>query len=314
MKDKLLLNLSELTNLNYIEKPQCLYGVYRGYTISINNVNSIYTIDLPLKITDNSQIDKLNLFLIDLKKQFKKLNYASYKDFTIRLQYSPQYRKYMKADILISILNELIDFATLNSLNTCCEFCGEEKRLSPFLVNYSIVPSCKDCQLEIKNTISENENNFKAKKNNIVGGIVGGLLGALLGSILWIVIYQMNYITSIAGLVIAICCIKGYQLFGGKLNISGIIITSLITLFMVYFANHMSLAITIYSEFKSYYDITFFDALRSVPSFLLEPEVRSPFIQDLLVGYFLTILGSVYYIRKAYTDANYKIKAEEIEL
>lgn len=314
MKNKLLLKLSELTNLRYIDKPTSLYGIYRGYNISINNINQIYTIDLPLKVADDVQIDRINSFLNDLKKEFKKLNYASYKDYTIKLQYNPQFIKYSKPEILLSILNALIDFATLNNLNTCCGFCGEENDISPFLIEQSIVPCCKSCQFEIKNTINENQNDYKSKNNNVIGGIVGGFIGALIGSILWIIIYQMNYISAIAGLVIAICCIKGYQLFGGKLNISGIIITSLITLFMVYFANHISLAISIYSEFNTYYDITFFDALRSVPSFLSEPEVGRVFIKDLLMGYVLTIAGSVYYVKKSYKDANYKIKAEEIEL
>lgn len=314
MKDKLLLKLSELTNLRYMDKPMCLYGIYRGYNISINNINSIYTIDLPLKAADDIQIDKINSFLNDLKKEFKKLNYASYKNYTIKLQYNPQLKKYMNPEILISLLNTLIDFATLNSLNTCCEFCGEENDITPFLIDQSIAPCCKNCQFEIKNTINENQNNYKSKNNNVIGGIVGGFIGALIGSILWIIIYQMNYIAAIAGLAIAICCIKGYQLFGGKLNISGIIITSLITLFMVYFANHISLAISIYSEFNTYYDITFFDALRSVPAFLSEPEVVSVFIKDLLMGYVLTIAGSAYYVKKSYKDANYKIKAEEINL
>lgn len=314
MKDKFLLKLSESTNLKYIEKPISLYGVYRGYTISITNNNSIYIIDFPIKVNDNSEINKINEFLNKLKKEYKKLNYAMYKNHTVKLQYNPKSKKYKNPEIIISILNSLVDFSVVNSFKSCCEFCGDENNISPFLLEQSIVPCCKNCQIEIKNNITENQNNYQIKKNNILGGIVGGFIGALIGSILWIIIYQMNYLSAIAGLVIAICCIKGYQLFGGKLNLSGIIITSVITLFMVYFANHLSLAVSIYSEFKSYYDITFFNALSSVPAFLTEPEIKSGFIQDLIMGYILTIAGSVYYIKKSYKDANFKIKAEEVEL
>lgn len=85
----------------------------------------------------------------------------------------------------------------------------------------------QNCQLEIKNTISENQNNIQNTNNNIIRGVVGGFIGALLGSIVWILIYQMNYITAIAGLSIAICCIKGYQLLGGKLNITGELLSPL---------------------------------------------------------------------------------------
>ena len=104
------------------------------------------------------------------------------------------------------------------------------------------------------------------------------------------------------------------QLLVGKLNITGVIITSIITIIMVYLANHIPLSIDIYSEFKSYYEITFFDALKSVPDFLSEPSIKVEFMKNLLIGYLLTFIGSASYIKKCYKDANFKIKAEEIEL
>lgn len=258
--------------------------------------------------------DKINSFLNDLTKEYKKLNYASYKPSSIQLQYNPGSKKYRDPEIILSVLNKLIDFSIMNNFITGCSSCGENTEVSAFLLGNTVIPCCKNCQFEIKNAISENQNNLQNVRNNIVGGIVGGFIGALLGSLVWILIYQMNYIAAIAGLAIAICCIKGYQLLGGKLNITGVIITSIITIIMVYLANHISLAIDIYSEFKSYYEITFFDALRSVPDFLLEPSIRSEFMKNLLIGYLLTFIGSASYIKKSYKDANFKINAEEIEL
>lgn len=314
MKDKLLIELSKITNLKYIEKPTSLYGEYRGYNISITNINWIYVIDFPIKVTDDSKIPVINDFLNNLKNEYVKLNVASYKNYAIKLQFNAQNKKHREPEKLALIINSLIDFAIYNSLNTCCEFCGDVDYISPFLIENSIIPCCKNCQLEIKNNISESQNEFQVKSNNIVGGIVGGLLGSLIGSILWIIIAQMNYISGIAGLAIAVCCIKGYQLFGGKLNKSGIIITSIITLFMVYFANHISLAIIIYTELSDFYSLNIFDSLISVPYFLEEQELRNAFIRDLLVGYALTIAGSVYYIKNSYKQANFKIKADEVEI
>ena len=314
MTDKLLFSIAESANLKFINKQNSLYGSYRGYNISITSINYVYFIDFPVKLTTELELNKMNSFLHDLTTEFKKLNYASYKTSSIQLQYTPKYKKYRNPEILLSILNKIIDFSIMNNLATGCSSCGEEIETTPFLLGSSIINCCKNCQLEIRNSITEQQNNFQSKSNNIVGGLVGGFLGALIGSIVWIGVYQMNYIASIAGLAIAICCIKGYQLFGGKLNLSGVIITSIITIIMVYFANHISLAIDIYSEFKMDYYITFFDALKSVPDFLQEPSIREPFIEDLLVGYFLTAVGSFSYIKKSYTESNYKIKAEEISM
>ncbi|WP_111930627.1 hypothetical protein [Clostridium tertium] len=99
----------------------------------------------------------------------------------------------------------------MHNLVTGCSSCGENTEVSPFLLGTTVIPCCKSCQLEIKNTISENQNNIQNTNNNIIGGVVDGFIGALLGSIVLILIYQMNYIAAISGLAIAICCIKCYS-------------------------------------------------------------------------------------------------------
>ncbi len=37
-------------------------------------------------------------------------------------------------------------------------------------------------------------------------------------------------------------------------------------------------------------------------------------MKNLLIGYALTFIGSASYIKKSYKDANFKIKAEEVEV
>ncbi len=165
----------------------------------------------------------------------------------------------------------------------------------------------------MKNSIAMNQQTQREKKSNIIGGIVGSLIGALIGSIIWIIIYQLGYIAAVGGLAIAICSIKGYELFGGKLNLTGIIITSIITIMLVYLAQHVSLGIDIYNAYKEF-DITIFDAIRSVPEFLAEESIMRPFFTDLIVGYILTLIGSVSYISRAYKQSNYKIDVQEINL
>ena len=314
MKDKLLLDIANSTNLNFIANENALVGLHNGYNITINSSPYTYYITFPVKLTSEVGLDNMNAFLHGLTTEFKKLNYASYNASSIELHYTPKYRKYRKPEIILSIINKLIDFSITNNLVTCCASCGEETELKPFLFNNIILPCCTNCQLEINNKIAEQQNAFQHKSNNIIGGIVGGFIGALLGSVVWIGIAQMNYIAAIAGLAISICCIKGYQMFGGKLNLSGIVITSIITIIMVYLANHISLAIDIYSEYKIDYDINFFDALRAVPDFLREPLVRKSFIENLLIGYLFTAAASFSYIKKAYLEANNKIKFKEINM
>lgn len=136
----------------------------------------------------------------------------------------------------------------------------------------------------------ENEN---TKKENLVFGIVGALLGSLIGVLLWVGIYSMGYIAAISGLVMVICGFKGYEMFAGGLSKKGVIATVIITIVMVYVSTHISYGLDIYNAFKDSYEITIFDGIRSVTSFVSEyPEIKSGFIKDLLMGYGFTALGA----------------------
>ena len=53
--------------------------------------------------------------------------------------------------------------------------------------------------------------------------MIGAFLGALLGCVLWIIIYRLGYIAGIAGAVIGICAMKGYEMLGKHLDKKGVI-------------------------------------------------------------------------------------------
>lgn len=316
MKKKILNEIRENTQLNYLEKEGALAGTYRGYNISIGTLNKTYDISyiyIPLKIPQEFSVERISIFLNELRCKYKGISVASYEDYRIKINYAPKLKKQNKTEIIMNIIDEILNFAQTNSFVSCCEICGESNVMAPLIVNGVITSCCVNCRLDMKNSIAMNQQTQREKKSNIIGGIVGSLIGALIGSIIWIIIYQLGYIAAVGGLAIAICSIKGYELFGGKLNLTGIIITSIITIMLVYLAQHVSLGIDIYNAYKEF-DITIFDAIRSVPEFLAEESIMRPFLTDLIVGYILTLIGSVSYISRAYKQSNYKIDVQEINL
>lgn len=318
MKKKILKEIQEKTQLTYLEKKGALTGSYRGYNISMGTIDKTHDISyiiIPLKVSEDFEIEKMNIFLSELLSRYKGVSVARYEDFRILLNYYPRFGKRNKSEIIMAIIDEILNFAQINNFEgSCCEICGENYETIPVLIEGVIISSCVNCKLEVKNSISLNQQAQRERKNNIVGGIVGGLIGALIGSVIWIIIAQLGYLSAIGGLAIAICNIKGYELFGGKLNLTGIIITSVITLLAVYGAQHISLGFEIYNNFKGSYDITIFDAIKSVPEFLTEKDVSGPFWKNLGIGYLLTIAGSVSYIHSIYKQSNYKIDVEDINL
>lgn len=316
MQKKILNEIKQITQLNHLEKEGLLTGTYRGYNLSIGTLSksqNISYIHIPLKIPQEFSAEKVSIFLNELRGKYKGISVASYEGFRIKINYAPRLKKQNKTEIIMNIINEILNFSNTNSFVSCCEICGESNVMAPLIVNGVIKSCCINCRLDVKNSIAMNQQAQREKKSNIIGGIVGSLIGALIGAVVWIIIYQLGYIAAVGGLAIAVCSIKGYELFGGKLNLTGIIITSIITIASVYLAQHISLGIDIYNAYKEL-DITIFDAIRSVPEFLTEESIVRPFLTDLIVGYILTLIGSVSYIIRVYKQSNYKIDVQEINI
>ncbi|MBD7913411.1 hypothetical protein [Clostridium cibarium] len=315
MKKKILKELKEEMQLNYLKKEGVLTGYYRGYSLSIGSLN-LYGrsyIIVPVKCAEGFGVDRINEFLKTLRKKYKSISLANYEDYRIALNYAPRFRWNNRTKVYLSIINEIIDFCVQNNFVRCCEVCGENNELSPAFVNGVIVSCCGECKLEFKESLERNKEALRGQRSNILGGVIGSFIGALIGSIVWIIIYQLGYIAAIGGLAIAVCSIVGYEKLGGKLNIIGIVVTSVITIIAVFLAQYMSLGLEIYNTYKLD-GFTILSSIESVPVFLENSSVSSAFFQDLAIGYFLTLVGSVSYISKTYRERNFKTEIRDVNL
>ena len=202
---------------------------------------------------------------------------------------------------LDAFFQEVTSYCRDNELLPGCESCAAQDGLNLYQIDGVEHVFCPSCYSGMSEQFQhETAQKKKEGSGNIIGGIVGALLGALIGVLLWVLVYQLGYICAIVGAVMIICALKGYELLGGKLNKTGIIICCLLSILMVIVAEQLCLGIEIYKAFKDYYEITFFDAFRSVPSLLAEPEIRNAAVMDLVMGYLLMAFGAWGTIRQAY--------------
>ena len=144
-------------------------------------------------------------------------------------------------------------------------------------------------------------------------GIVGALLGALLGGVLWVLVSQLGYIAGIVGLVVAVCAVKGFELFGGKLNAAGIIICMVIVVGAIYAANYISYSIYLQQALDELgYGFSFGDSIRLLPDFFSEEEIFGAFLRDLVIGYLLTAVASFSVIYGIYRKSNQKFTSKRL--
>jgi len=229
---------------------------------------------------------------------------------TITIQTNAKGKNCMEA--LKEAVNACVSVCRANSMVNCCEFCGSHDDLGIYSLAGRCTSICSTCFGKAQTDLSIAQQEIKETKSNVAAGIVGALLGSLIGVVLWVIVYQLGYIAGIVGFVMAICCMKGYEKFGGKLNLPGMIISLVIAVGMLYFAENISLALEIYNQFKAEFDITFFDAFQSIPQFMEESQISRAVFTDLAAGYLLMLVASTSSIVTTYQNANLKHEMKKI--
>ena len=148
---------------------------------------------------------------------------------------------------------------------------------------------------------SSNQNFLETRSENVLGGIVGACIFSLGGCLLYFLVYQLGYIAAICGIATYVLAAFGYQLFSGRKETSkGMIISLVITLLAL--AEYLCIAYEVYYAYRLDYDITFFDAVNAVPSFLTDPEysdLRSSVISDVVFSY---LLGGISFLQYLYRN------------
>ncbi len=130
---------------------------------------------------------------------------------------------------------------------------------------------------------------------NIVSGVVGAFLFSIIGGILYFIVYQFGFIAGICGLAMFVLANFGYSLFAGTKNrnsVPGLVSSIVCMVIMVFLAEYLCVS---YEIFRAYEmdNITFFDAVWATPQFLVEPDIRGPFINDLLFAYIFGVAASI---------------------
>lgn len=288
------------------EKNGLIYGRMNGFFFSIYQdpaTMAKHTVHLWVKEDKMTAIPSIPDFLNQCTGKHQYLQSASYSGTKVIAEFQGLGFKWQKeyTPCLDAFLQEFTSYCRSNGLVSCCESCGSGLGLSLYQIGDMEHMFCSSCYSSTADSLQRKAAEASKKGNgNIVGGIVGALLGSVLGVIVWTLIYQLGYISGIAGLVMIICALKGYEMLGGHLSKAGVIISCVISIIMVLVAEQICVGIEIFNAYKDYYEISFFDAFRSVPSFLEDPDLRAAVIGDIIMGYILMAVGAWGTVRQAY--------------
>ena len=269
----------------------CGSNIFAGTTddyhflIKYDSQSSVYTLSFSIKMDSN--ITKLTN---SIKKEIKDA-IVSYNNKNLNIVGSVTNKKYLP-EIINPLLEIIGNYLKDNMAKEVCRHCKEAKKTYLVDNDSEISFYCNDCYKLIKKATNYKKEKYNKSKENILLGTLGALIGTIPGIILWILFGFIGIEPGIAGIAITMGSDVFYKKFAHNIKLPGIIISTMIGLFMVLVAHEINCAIYIYNLYKADYVIKLLDAYRAIPYYLnTVREFHKIFNNGLLTGYLLSIIG-----------------------
>lgn len=269
----------------------CGSNIFAGTTddyhflIKYDSQSSVYTLSFSIEMDSN--ITKLTN---SIKKEIKDA-IVSYNNKNLNIVGSVTNKKYLP-EIINPLLEIIGNYLKDNMAKEVCRHCKEAKKTYLVDNDSEISFYCNDCYKLIKKATNYKKEKYNKSKENILLGTLGAIIGTIPGIILWILFGFIGIEPGIAGIAITMGSAVFYKKFAHNIKLPGIIISTMIGLFMVLVAHEINCAIYIYNLYKADYVIKLLDAYRAIPYYLnTVREFHKIFNNGLLTGYLLSIIG-----------------------
>jgi len=133
----------------------------------------------------------------------------------------------------------------------------------------------------LKSNLQIEVDSYQNQKENVLLGAVGALLGALIGGAVALFIARLGYVAMVAGIVLGICTIKGYEILGRKVSRKGMVIT-------VFLVNQIDLAMEVVAKLG----VEFAFAFRVVNQLIFSGDFPDNYFYNLAMLAVFTLVGA----------------------
>ncbi len=200
--------------------------------------------------------------------------------------------------------------AELGYINAC-DKCDATENISLCLVDNELSYLCQHHFDLAKQTYYDTKGSVPPPKGSLPAGLLGAFIGCLVGVILIAILGAVGFMASIGGIVLAVGAIKGYELLGKNMSKVGLVLTIIMMIVMVYFAQMLSYSIYLAVEFSAPFDQIFLGLHNMVFS---EPEIIASYYGELAMLYLFTLIGAIQPIRVASRNISFKPCCKQLTL
>jgi len=212
------------------------------------------------------------------------------------------------ANMLPSFLTDFTALLNRRAAPEGCRICFSGDGLRFARIGEAPLLACAACF-----GAAEAESRGAASPARMARGFVGALLGAVIGSAAWVLIGYVGFYASLAGYVIAMGAVKGYQTLKGPANRVAPWIIGFSVLFAVAQAEVVGFALQLVKYAKEEgMALSLLEAMGYLPELLSDPEVLGDMLPNILLGLLFAALGSFRLIKNMFAGAKTP-KAEPLE-
>lgn len=293
-----LVQARNATGMKLTGQNSMLCGFYRGYGIvtNLNSKNRCYDVLVWASRPGEDVSAQVNRWLQEYLPQHPFCTAGGYGNQMVAVRIAIDKKRDITAQSLLTFYNDVTGWLAANGMVSGCGSCGAQDT-ALYDIGGRVAVLCPRCMEQMAQSAKENQ---KAAPGNLPAGIVGAVLFSLAGVALWVVVNRLGYVAAICGLVLMVCAFKGYEIFGKKIDMPGIIASVVVALLMGLVSQYICIGLDAYEVFSEY-GISVMECMRAVPALLADPEMGllGAYLPDLLMGYAFMAIGSFSFVRNA---------------
>lgn len=291
-----------LADGNMTRTPFIVCGMYKGYYVTVH-MNQGFLIRINYKLAENMDLsgfkNRAYGVLNQLRVAEKKVSQTNVTDYVVEVRLMPANLAKNTILMIDSVTNHLIGFLQAEGAGTGCQLCGAEYDVSSYEVNGAPHFLCSTCARQSMTQMEAERQSKLSVNSNLPLGLIGALVGSLPGVALWIIMLQGHWIAGVAGMVIFLGAMKGYEMLGKNVDRKGVVVCALITVVMIFLANDFALRLS----YVLWNDMSFEEVNRNWSRILESESTKFVYIEHLVIGYFLSAIGLVGSIKQSFRIA-----------
>ena len=292
MKPEELHAIASELGLQFDEDSRCIYGTQSGYLLFLQetDVKNQFRLCVSVSLNGNPADSEENELVWDEFKSesLPNLSTLSINQYLVSFVVKGAMRKSKTIEKLQTLITDLVAFLETHHFVQVCAYSGQEGPVGLYQLGDSIFLINEESYQLLKSNLQIEVDSYQNQKENVLLGAVGALLGALIGGAVALFIARLGYVAMVAGIVLGICTIKGYEILGRKVSRKGIVISSIWMVITVFLVNQIDLAMEVVSKLG----VEFAFAFRVVNQLIFSGDFPDNYFYNLAMLAVFTLVGS----------------------